>query len=260
MSVGLATSEKRLVEFCHPIYCGVKALTSSPSLVTELGLASGLKHAGFFSGLSQPSIRAISQVSHVKKHPKGAIVYFEGDRARGVYLMLEGRANILTGTGEGRTLVLRVALPGHVLGLNSVFAGASHAVTVETLQPCRFAFIARENFLKLIMEHNDASLHFARLLGQDCHSAYDLIRSMAKPVPTRLARFLVSCCGNECASEGAVRVRLSLTREAIGQRIGCTRETVSRVLSNFKRRGLAELVGTTLLVHNRRTLENLSVS
>lgn len=260
MPIGLATSEKRLIEFYPQIDSCAKALTSRPLPVTEPDLAGALKRTGFFSGLSQPSIRAISQIAHVKRRPKGAIVFFEGDPARGVYLLHEGRANIQTAIGEGRTLVLRVALPGEVLGLNSMLAGASQAVTVETLEPCRFAFIARENFLKLIMEHRDASLYFAQLLGRDCHSAYDLIRSMAKPVSTRLARFLISCCGNECVNEAAVRVKLSLTREEIAQRIGCTRETVSRMLSNFKRRGLAELVGTTLLVHNRTTLENLSVS
>jgi CRP/FNR family transcriptional regulator len=155
---------------------------------------------------------------------------------------------------------LRVAQPGDVLGLNSVLAGTSYAITVETLQPCRFTFIAREEFLKLIQEHGDACLYFAQRLGQDCQSAYDVIRSIASPVETRLARFLVSCCSNECAEEGIVRVKFSLTKEAIGQRIGCTRETVSRMLSSFRRRGVAELVGTTLLVYNRAALQSLSAS
>jgi CRP/FNR family transcriptional regulator, cyclic AMP receptor protein len=174
--------------------------------------------------------------------------------------LCEGRANIVTANAEGKTLVLRVALPGDVLGLNSVLTGTPHTATLETSQPCRFAFIAREDFLRFIKEHSDACLYFAQRLGQDCHSAYDLARSMASPVSRRLARFLVSCCGNGCVEEGIVRVKPFLTHESIAQRIGCSRETVSRLLSNFRRRGIAELVGTTLLVHDRTTLESLSAS
>jgi CRP/FNR family transcriptional regulator, cyclic AMP receptor protein len=260
MSIELATCEKRTVEFWPPINSGAKARTSHPSPTAERDPARAATGNSFFSGLSEPSIRAINQITRVTRRPKGAVVFFEEDAARGVYLLHEGRANVLTAISDGRTLVLRVAQPGDVLGLNSVLAGTSHTVTVETLQPCRFTFIARGDFLKLIEEHSDACLYFAQCLGQDCQSAYDVIRSMASPVPVRLARFLVSCCGNESAEEGILRVKLSLTREAIAQRIGCTRETVSRTLSSFKKGGVVELVGTTLIVHNPTALQSLSAS
>lgn len=257
MSIGIATTEKRFVEFCRRIDSDAEPHVSHASPASERDTAIG---NSFFPGLSEPSIQAISRIAHVRRRPKGAIVFLEEDAARGVFLLHEGRATVQTSIGDGRNLVLRVAQPGDVLGLNSVLAGTSHTVTVETLQPCRFTFIAREDLLKLIEEHSDACLYFAQRLGQDCQSAYDVIRSMASPVPTRLARFLVSCCGSERLEEGIVRVKLSLTREAIAQRIGCTRETVSRTLSIFKRRGVAELVGTTLLVHNRTALQNLSAT
>jgi CRP/FNR family transcriptional regulator len=214
----------------------------------------------FLPGLSEPSIRAINQISHVRKRPKGTILFFEGDTASGVYVLFEGRANVLTANTEGKTMIFRVALPGDVLGLNSVLAGTSQAVTVETLQACRFAFIASEDFLKFVKEHIDACLYFAQRLGRDCHSAYDVIRSMCNPVSTRLARFLISCCAKGHENEGTVRACVALTHKTIAQRIGCSRETVSRTLSDFKRKGVAELVGTTLLVHDPTALECLSVS
>ena len=157
-------------------------------------------------------------------------------------------------------MILRVALPGDVLGLNSVLAGTSHAVTVETLQACQFAFIAREDFLKFVKEHSDACLYFAQRLGRDCHAAYDVIRSMCNPVSTRLARFLISCCAKGDENQGTVRAYVALTHETIAERIGCSRETVCRTLSDFKRKGVAEFVGTTLLVHDPAALECLSIS
>src|SRR5215470_19118140 len=103
-----------------------------------------------FSDLSEPSIRVISEIAQVWRRPKGAIMFFEGDPALGVYILYEGRANVITVDSEGKTLILKVALPGDVLGVNSVFADTLQAVTVETIEPCRFAFIAGEDFLEFL--------------------------------------------------------------------------------------------------------------
>ena len=218
------------------------------------------KSQNLLPALSESSICAIKQISHVRRRPKGTILFSEGDTASGVYILFEGRANVLAANTEGKILILRVALPGDVLGLNSVLAGTPHGVTVETIQACVFAFIARDDFLKVIKEHTDACLYFAQRLGRECQSAYDVIRSMCNPVSKRLARFLISCCAKGHENEGTVRAYVVLTHETIAERIGCSRETVCRTLRDFKRKGLAELVGTTLLVHDPGALECLSIS
>src|SRR5215469_3811832 len=259
MPIGLATSQTGFLDFRPLMDSGSRRDASQVSPVVVDPKANP-KSQNFLPGLSEPSMRAITQISHVRRRPKGSILFFEGEAANGVYVLFEGRANVLTVNTGGKTLILRVALPGDVLGLNSVLAGTSHAVTVETLQACRFAFIASEDFLKFVKEHSDACLYFAQRLGRDCHSAYHVIRSMCNPVSARLARFLISCCAKGHENGGTVRANILLTHEAIAQRIGSSRETVCRTLSDFKRKGLAELVGTTLLVHDPAALECLSVS
>ena len=258
MPTGLASCQIEFLDSRHLMDSGGNLDASQVFPVVDLN-AEPIDQ-NFLPGMSELSIRAINQISHLRKHPKGTVLFFEGDTTSGVYVLFEGRANVLTANTEGKTLILRVALPGDVLGLNSVLAGMSHAVTVETIQACQFAFIAREDFLKFVKEHSDACLYFAQRLGRDCHAAYDVIRSMCNPVSTRLARFLLSCCANGHENEGVVRAYVVLTHETIAQRIGCSRETVTRTLSDFKRKGVAELVGTTLLVHDPVALECLSVS
>lgn len=258
MPTGLASCQTEFLDSRHLMDSGGNLDASQVSPVVDPN-AEPIDQ-NFLPGMSELSIRAINQISHLRKHPKGTILFFEGDTTSGVYVLFEGRANVLTANTEGKTLILRVALPGDVLGLNSVLAGMSHAATVETIQACQFAFIAREDFLKFVKEHSDACLYFAQRLGRDCHAAYDVIRSMCNPVSTRLARFLISCCANGHENEGVVRAYVVLTHETIAQRIGCSRETVSRTLSDFKRKGVAELVGATLLVHDPVALECLSVS
>jgi CRP/FNR family transcriptional regulator len=259
MSIGLATSQTGFLDFRPLIDSGSRRDASQVSPVVVDPKANP-KSQNFLSDLSESSICAINQISHVRRQPKGTILFFEGDTASGVYVLFEGRANVLAANTDGKILILRVALPGDVLGLNSVLAGTSHSVTVETIQACRFAFIARGDFLKVIKEHTDACLYFAQRLGRECQSAYDVIRSMCNPVSTRLARFLISCRAKGYENEGTVRANVVLTHESIAQRIGCSRETVCRTLGDFKRKGVAELVGTTLLVHDPAALECLSIS
>ena len=260
MSIGLITSETRFGGLCAAAYSDDKGRVRHVLPRAKVDSTSVPSGNSLFSGLSEPLIRLISEIAQVCKRPKGATMFFEGDPALGVYILYEGRANVITVDSEGKTLILRVALPGDVLGLNSVLAGTSHAVTVETLQSSQFAFIGREDFLEFLKEHSDACLYFARRLGQDCQCAYNVVRSMVGPVSRRLARFLVSCCGSSRENKRIIRVQLFLNHGAIAQRIGCSRETVSRVLSSFKRRGVAELAGTTLLIHDRAALESLSLS
>ena len=75
----------------------------------------------FLPDLSESSICAINQMSHVRRRPKGAILHLEGDTASGVYVLFEGRANVLAANTEGKMLILRVALPDAFTASSSSF-------------------------------------------------------------------------------------------------------------------------------------------
>jgi CRP/FNR family transcriptional regulator len=260
MSTALVTLEPGLLDFRPEIDRGAKSSAGCRLPLPGPGSADKLTGNILSSILSDPSIQLINQIAHFGRQPGHTIIFLEGEKARGVYILYEGRANVLTTTIEGKALILKIALPGDVLGITSVLAGTSYGFTAETIEPCRFAFIAHEDFLKFVKEHSDGCLYFAHHLSRDCHSAYEMIRSMGNPVSKRLARFLISCCANGYVTDGIVRAKLALTHETIAQHIGCSRETVSRTFSDFKRKRIAELVGTTLLVHDRAALESLSAS
>jgi hypothetical protein len=99
----------------------------------------------------------------------------EGDMARGEHILCQGRAELLTTNSDRKSLILKIAQSGEILGLNSALAGRPYEITVETLQPCQLAYIGREDFLTFIPDHADPCLEVAHHLGRDCHSAYDAI-------------------------------------------------------------------------------------
>jgi CRP/FNR family transcriptional regulator, cyclic AMP receptor protein len=262
MSTTLAAPRPTMTSFRTAPQPRLKPHTPYGLTVAENCSSCAVSQNGFFCNLSERTTKALERINHVTSYPDGALIFMEGDMARGVHILCQGRAKLLTTNSDGKTLILKIAQPGEILGLNSVLAGRPYEITVETLQPCQLAYISREDFLTFIRDNGDACLQVAQHLGRDCHSAYDVIRSigLSSSATEKLARFLMECAAAGRMTDGVVRVKLALTHEEIAQRIGCSRETVSRTLSGFKRQRLVELNGATLLVHNRAALENLAAS
>ena len=219
-----------------------------------------LRYNSFFCSLSSASLQALDRVKHVSSYPEGAMLFMEGEEARGVYIVCQGRLKLLTTNTEGKTMIVKIAKPGDLLGLYATISGEKLEVTAETLQPTQLAFVTREDFLRYIRVHGEACLHVAQHMGRDCHSAYEVIRSIAlsNSVPEKLARLLMEWTVEAQESNGMVRVKLTLTHEEMAQLIGCSRESVSRSLGEFRRQRLLELNGSTLLVRNKAALESLA--
>lgn len=220
----------------------------------------GWRNEGFFCSVSPKAERALGEIRRTSSYPAGAILFMEGEAARGVYIICQGRVKLLTTNSDGKTLIFKIAKPGEILGLNAALSGTPHEITAETLQPTQLAYVGREDFLKFIKENGDACLQVAQHLGRDCHSAYEVIRSigLSNSVEEKLARFLVEWSAGGQTTTAGLRVKLALTHEEIAQLIGCSRESVSRSFSDFKRKGLVEVNGSTLLVQNKSALETLA--
>jgi CRP/FNR family transcriptional regulator, cyclic AMP receptor protein len=216
----------------------------------------------FFCGFSERSRAALRPIMHVSTYPEGALIVMEGEAARGVHLLCQGRVKLLTTNSDGKTFILKIANAGEVIGLNPILTGMPYDITVETLQPCQLAFIPREEFLRFMREHNDASFQVAQHLGRDCQMAYEVIRSigLSNSAAEKLARFLVEWAGDGRPNGGTVRLKLTLTHEEMAQLIGCSRETVSRTLGEFKRQHLVEVNGSTLVLRDIAALEDLAAN
>jgi len=243
-------------------FTGAPAKASTPYglPITENCQTCKLRNGNFFCSLSESLMKTMDQIKHSTSYPEGALVFMEGQAARGVYLICQGKVKLMTTNREGKTLIMKIAGAGEVLGLHSVVSNVPHELTVETLQPTQLAFINRDDFLRLIRTHGEACLHAAQHISRDCQSAYEVIRSigLSHSVSEKLARLILQLASDGREVDGAVRVKLALTHEEMAQLIGSSRETVTRTLSDFKKKKIAELVGSTLVVRNKLALERMT--
>ena len=237
------------------------SLNSPYGLPTEC-LACELRSNGFFCALSRQSREAFGQIKHGAVFPEGALIFVEGQASRGIYLLCEGQAKLFTTSRDGRTIIVRIAKPGEVLGLHAVVADTPYELTVETMQPCQLNYVGREDFLRFLAQHGDAALHAAQHIGRDYHDACDVVRSigLSHSVSGRVAKFLLESATDGQVRDGVVRATLALTHEDIAQLMGTSRETVTRALSELRRKEIAELKGSTLIIHNKSELERRVVA
>jgi CRP/FNR family transcriptional regulator, cyclic AMP receptor protein len=227
--------------------------------ITENCLICRLRHSGFFCELPKGPLEELEKVKYASAYPQGAMLFVEGQAPHGVYIVCSGRVKLSTTSREGKTLILRIAQAGEVLGLHATVSGGPYELTGETLQPCQLDFVRRDDFLRFLQHHGDACLNAAQHLSQNCQNAYEMIRSLglSHSVGEKLARLLLEWASDGEATKDAIRIKVSLTHEEIAQLIGTSRETVTRVLSEFREKKLAQLRESTLMIMNRPGLENL---
>jgi CRP/FNR family transcriptional regulator len=213
----------------------------------------------FFCGFSHSVLASLNEVSHKSTLPAGAILFVEGQAPRGMFIVCSGKVNLSTTSREGKILILKTALAGEALGLSAAISGMGYETTAETATPCQLNFIDRKHFLELMQAHSEIGMHTAQCLSRDFRCAHRDIHDLVltRSSAGKLARLLLSQSPHQEA-EIAPRVRAPMTHEEMAQRIGASRETVTRLLTNLRRKHLISLDGPTLVIQDRHGLEALA--
>lgn len=205
----------------------------------------------YFCSFSTPALRSFEKISFTATFPKGAVIFVEEQAARGIYVLCRGRVKLSVNSSDGKTLIVRIAEPGEVLGLSSTVLHKPYQVTAETLEPCQLKFVKAEDFLQFLQKDADVCFRVAQQLSEEYNQACREIGSLglSHSAAERLASLLLDWASTD-GSAARQPVRLTLTHEEMAQMIGTSRETVTRLLGKFKQRQLIQLRGSSLLVRN----------
>ena len=216
----------------------------------------------FFCGASLTELdEGPNKIKSVTSYPKGARLFTEGQPPGGVFVLCAGTVKLWTCSSSGRTVITRIAHAGDVLGLNAVVDGRPYGVSAEMMEPAQASFIPGEFLLQQMKEHGEVALAVAEELSKVYYTAHEQLCTLGRShLSVKLAKLLL--CWTEDAPETArdddpMGVRLTLTHEEIGETIGATRESVSRVLSEFSKSGLLLLKRSFLCIKNRPALERI---
>ncbi len=176
-----------------------------------------------------------------------------------MFVLCHGRVKLSTNSADGKSIIVRVAEPGELVGLPSTLSGKPYELTAVALEPLQANFIPRDAFMQFLREHGEAAVRVTQILSQIYHATLLEVRYLGFSSSTaeKLARFLLDLPAVPTQNNGHLRATLGLTHKEIGEMIGASRETVTRLFTHFKHERLIEVHGATLIIVNKSNLEKL---
>jgi CRP/FNR family transcriptional regulator len=207
------------------------------------------------------AIPGIDRISRSRIYPRGAVVFHEGNIARGVYVLSSGRAKVSISSADGKKLIIRVAKSGDVLGLYAGLTGRPLEATAEMVEGGRVDFISRTDLLNLMGRQQTFSSDLVEMFSRQFSEFVDNTRMLllSESALEKLARLIVRWGRDfgERTSEG-VRVKILLTQEEIAQIIGASRETVTRLFSVLKRDKIIRVKRDSMWIRDSDALASLA--
>jgi len=216
-----------------------------------------------FCNMERSALEKFDSIGTLVQFGTGATIFREGDNCGSIHVLCSGRVKLSATSREGRTLILKIARAGEVLGLSAALANQPFEVTAETVEPCRLKTIRRQALLDFLDRNPDASMRAARTVAQEYKAAFSEVRRLALPATAsgRVANLLLDWSREQAPENAMTRGRcvMPLTHEEIASMTATTRETVTRVLGQLKRDNLIQIHGASLTVLQPQALERLAV-
>ena len=229
--------------------------------IVESCLTCKLRADRIFCDLPAGALRAFENIKYAAAYPQGAVLFVEGQMPRGIFVLCKGTVKLSINSPGGRTMIVELAETGEVLGLSATISGKPYEVTAETLDPCQVNFVKRDDFLRFLKEDVQACFKVAEQLSEKYHDACNEVRSLglSHSAHEKLAHLLLGWGSKDGeAAKAEPWLKLRLTHEEIANMIGISRETVTRLLAEMRKRQIVESKGSTLVIRNTAALRKMA--
>jgi CRP-like cAMP-binding protein len=199
----------------------------APKLLTEIEL---------FSELNESELQEVAAHAQIRNVPNDTTIFYEGDPADAVYVVVNGRVKVVTTSTDGKEFILTVLGAGQVFGEMGLLETAPRSASVITITEVELMTIKRDDFDRLIENRPSISRKLMAILSRRLRRANSKMESLAyMDVAGRLARYLLDMAldHGQRLGNGWVVVKRP-THSDIAHSIGTSRETVSRLINEFE--------------------------
>ncbi|MEO7212672.1 response regulator [Mucilaginibacter sp.] len=199
------------------------------------------------NGLAE--LKRIITERKTRQFKKNQVIYYDGDKGNGLYIILSGKIKTLKLAEDGRELMTGIYTTNDYLGVNAMLANEPYADTATALEDSQLCLIPREQLDELINKYPDVARQFITILANDVRDKEEQLLHLAyNSVRKRMAESLLRLHKQNNAAEG-----FKISREDLAAMAGMATETVSRTLTDFKEEKLIEKKGSliTILDENR---------
>jgi CRP/FNR family transcriptional regulator, cyclic AMP receptor protein len=219
-----------------------------------------LSHVSIFQHLEPAALDRLGARLKVMSFNKEALIVSQSDPGDSMFIIDQGRVKVVLYGDSGREVILSIFRSGEFFGEMSLLDGQPRSANVIALEDSKLLVLSRDDFVKHLNEFPSTALNILAEMSTRLRRADEVIGNLALlDVYARVARILVDLAKTDGrpTDEGIV-IRERPTQQDLAAMIGTSRETVSRVLSEFQRRGLLSMRGKTILLSHGFAEQQLS--
>lgn len=215
-----------------------------------------MRNQKFFCNLSEANLKIFESLKVTNSYAKGARIFLQGQPSTGIYMLCQGRVKLSMNSKDGKEIILHIGEPGEVIGLSATVSDSIHIATAQALEPCQVNFVRNKDFLRFLQQNAEACMSAVKQLSQNYQTACLQICALglSATVADKLATLFLGWCKASCEDKDGIHLKISYTHEEMAQMIGTSRETVTRLLKNFRDRHLITRKGSELIIHNKEKL------
>jgi CRP/FNR family transcriptional regulator/CRP/FNR family cyclic AMP-dependent transcriptional regulator len=209
-----------------------------------------LRTVPLFSELSEEAIASLSRLASRRRYPKDTVVFFENEEGDSLFMILEGRIKVTILGDDGREIILTMLGEGDLFGEMALLDNEPRSATAIAVEESELLLLQRNDFQSVIHEHPGISAALIKVLSNRLRRANHQISTLALlDVYGRVARVILDMAREEGRrlKDGRIAFRRA-THQEIANRIGTTRETVTRMLKDLERQALVKIEGREIVL------------
>ena len=209
-----------------------------------------LENIPLFSGLSQEDLKGILECSAKRKYPRDSIVLYQGDEGQVIYLILKGKVNVVLLDEEGKEIILNTLESGSYFGEMAVFDRMPRSATIVAVEDSEFLVISQKVLSDQIKKNHQIALKLLSEMSKRLREADEQVSNLAfLDVRGRVAQILLKLHSKASSKKGEnYKIISRPALKDIATMAGTSRETVSRILSEFSKNGLISLTKKNIII------------
>lgn len=209
-----------------------------------------LHKISLFSDLNKSELEKIQLLLVEKQYKKGEDILIQNDKGDALYIIVEGSVKVVLYGDKGREIILSILKKGEFFGEMALLDDDVRSAYVIALEKTKVLMLSRDVFFNWINAHHQIAIKLLKHLSSRLRRADEVISNLSiLDVYGRVARYLIDLVkkeGRDIGNEFVVENRP--THHTIASQIGSTRETVTRTLNDFIKRGVIRYSGRMLFV------------
>ncbi|NWF88644.1 MAG: Crp/Fnr family transcriptional regulator [Ignavibacteriaceae bacterium] len=209
-----------------------------------------LKSVPIFSELDSERLKQISQLGIRKFYKKDATVLHENETGSALFVIISGKVKVSRESDDGKEVILSILNESDFFGEMAILDGLNRSASVTAIEEAELFLIQRADFLNLLQEHPEISVSLLQELTRRLRASDLRIKSLSlKDAEGKVASVILQLADDiGKIKQGKVEIERLPFQHDLANMAGTSRETISRTLHSFAKRGLIELEGTRLRI------------